>query len=116
MSEPTMKYCITSEEAAEILECVADIEAEEQARGYPSDRRVTTLAAQAKCLGQDYIRLWGERDELLAACKPVIREAEQRADFHFPDWNEDAHIELTLTIREIRAIAAAVEKAEGGAA
>ncbi len=52
--------------------------------------------------------------DLLEACKPVIREAKERADYMHDSWNEDAHVELTLTIKEIRAIHAAIALATKG--
>lgn len=49
--------------------------------------------------------------DLLASCLPVLREASNREDYMHDSWNLDAHVELTLTIAEIRAIRAAVAKA-----
>ncbi len=51
---------------------------------------------------------------LLEACKPVIREAKEREDYMHDTWNEDAHVELTLTIKEIRAIHSAIALATKG--
>ncbi len=51
---------------------------------------------------------------LLEACKPVIREAKECADYMHDTWNEDAHVELTLTIKEIRAIHSAIALATKG--
>lgn len=58
-------------------------------------------------------RLISAAPELFAACKPVLAEAKEREDYMHDTWNPDAHVELTLTISEIRAIHNAVTKAEG---
>lgn len=51
------------------------------------------------------IRLIERLRELEGAIKPVITEADQKADWRHDSWNPDAHVELTLTIAEIRALA-----------
>lgn len=47
-----------------------------------------------------------EIDEELKAVRealnPMIQEARDRADYTHDTWNPDAHVELTLTINEIR--------------
>ena len=47
---------------------------------------------------------------LRKAAGTVISVAEQRADFRCtdPDWNPDAHVELTLTIADLRSLDAAL--------
>ncbi len=50
-------------------------------------------------------------EDLLAAAFPVIREAEQRADFRDGTYDPEAHVELTLTIAELLALDAAIDKA-----
>lgn len=52
-------------------------------------------------------RLKGELKEAKAAIAPVLREANSKAgeDIMQPNWNLDAHIELTLTIAELRRLA-----------
>lgn len=51
--------------------------------------------------------------DMYAALQPVLTEAKQRADYMHDTWNPDAHVELTLTIAELRAIHAAIAAAEG---
>lgn len=46
--------------------------------------------------------------KLRKACRPVIDEAKERADYMDDTYNLDAHVELTLTIGEIRAIHASL--------
>lgn len=62
-------------------------------------------------------RLIAAAPDLLAACKPVDREGRHKAPGDIMDgtWNVDAHIELTLTVGELRAIRAAIAKAGGAA-
>lgn len=50
-----------------------------------------------------------ERDKLKAACEPVVAEAKQRVDYQHDSWNPEAHVEMTITIAEIRAIDAAMQ-------
>lgn len=55
-----------------------------------------------------------DKVELRNALRPVVREAKAKGfDYEHPSWNPDAHIELTLTIREMRAIAARAGRGEG---
>lgn len=50
---------------------------------------------------------------LLDACKPVIQAVEQSqcGDFRADDYNPDAHVEITLSIGEAKALDAALAKA-----
>lgn len=51
--------------------------------------------------------------DMLAALLPVLAEAKEKADFEHDSWNPKAHVEITLTIAECRAIAEAVAAAQG---
>lgn len=53
--------------------------------------------------------------ELLEACKAVLEEAAQRCRFWEEDYNPDAHVEITLTVAECRAIQNSIKKATGAA-
>ena len=52
-------------------------------------------------------------DALVEACTPIITEARSKADFENSTWAEDAHVELTVTIAECRAMEAALALARG---
>lgn len=71
------------------------------------------VAAQRDADAAHVVRCVNCHDDLLAACRPVLAEANERADYMHDTWNPEAHVELTLTIAELRAIRAAVAKAEG---
>lgn len=58
-------------------------------------------------------RLIAAAPQLLAACEPVDAAAAMKTPFWEEDWNPDAHVEITLTIAECRAIRAAIAKANG---
>lgn len=47
---------------------------------------------------------------LIAACKPFLDAADQRADWRCrnPGWNPDAHIEITMRHSELAALLAAL--------
>jgi hypothetical protein len=49
---------------------------------------------------------------LTDAVEPVLAEAKERADYQHYTWNPDAHVEMTLTIQEIRNLALANAKAK----
>lgn len=49
--------------------------------------------------------------ELRGALESVLKEAKVRGyDYEHPSWNPDAHLEMTLTIREMRAVKAALSR------
>lgn len=58
-------------------------------------------------------RLIAAAPDLLAALLPVLKEGVDRAkaDIMETTWSPDAHVELTLTIAELRAIRAAIARA-----
>lgn len=58
-------------------------------------------------IAQLHVRQAKTIERLRNACNPVLREAQNRADYGSDTWNPEAHVELTLTIAEIRAIHAA---------
>lgn len=49
-----------------------------------------------------------ECDKLCRAAMPFLQEAAQKADYLTNNWNPDAHVELTVTIAELRALHSAV--------
>lgn len=60
---------------------------------------------------------WLERraacaEKLAEACEPFVLEGHNRADFTEQNWNVDAHVELTATIAELRAMNAALAEYE----
>lgn len=57
--------------------------------------------------------LLDERDNLRKALAPVIAAARDKTDIDADDWNPDAHIELTLTVSELKAAIAAMEYGNG---
>ena len=65
-------------------------------------------------------RLIASAPELLDACESVMDAIAGHTDWH-PDpevdndsWNEDAHIEITLTVADCRMLKRALAKAKGG--
>ena len=50
-----------------------------------------------------------ERDALIEAAKPILQEMKDKADFNHKTWNPDAHVEITVTIAECRALQLAAE-------
>lgn len=66
------------------------------------------------------VRTLGRRlGDAQAAIRPVVEEGKSKAgaDIHIDNWNQDAHVELTLTIAELRALDAALSEfaaREGG--
>lgn len=80
--------------------------------------RICTVRRERDYSDDDYraqanARLIGAAPDLLAAIRPVLAEAKERADYLHDTWNLDAHVELTLTIAELRAMHEALVKAEG---
>lgn len=53
--------------------------------------------------------------EMYDALLPILDEAKERADYMHDTWNPDYHVELTLTIAELRAIHNALSKSRGEA-
>ena len=51
-------------------------------------------------------------DAGVSACKPVDAAAAMKSPFWEPDWNPEAHVEITLTIAECREIRAFLEKCQ----
>lgn len=56
-------------------------------------------------------RAVGSELALLRAITPVHEAVSQAADFMEENWNDLAHVEITLSIRECRAIRRAIEQA-----
>jgi hypothetical protein len=48
--------------------------------------------------------------DLHEACQVVLQAAKERADFMHDTWDLDAHVELTLTISELRSMHAALAR------
>lgn len=48
--------------------------------------------------------LLAQVEKLEAAIHPVVAEAKERADYMHESWNADAHIELTLSVGELRTL------------
>lgn len=62
---------------------------------------------EIKQLRSRLAKVEGEAERLQAmrdAIAPVIAEAKQRADYLHDTWDEGAHVEMTLTIGEIRSL------------
>lgn len=57
------------------------------------------------------LRLVGTKSERLrAALQPFVAEAKEKGDFNEASWNPDYHIEITVTVAEVRAGIAALRR------
>ena len=57
-------------------------------------------------------RIKASNAEILEALAPIKTAIEDKEDVRHDSWNPEAHVELTLTIAECRAVLAAIEKAK----
>lgn len=48
--------------------------------------------------------------KLRVAVTPILKEIKERCALHDPDYNEDSHIQLTITIKEARALDQAIKE------
>jgi hypothetical protein len=55
-------------------------------------------------------------EHVIRAIAPIIKEASERLNWREPDYNEQAHVEITLTVGEIRALDLLVRLATCGRA
>ena len=100
-----------------MTEAERDAAREQLAEARRDNEKLKDLLSAESTPGDVVLREADLADQLAEAVRviePVKREADNREDYMHPSWNDDAHIELTLTVRECRAAAAFLARSGGG--